>query len=118
MSKAVEFHTMGYNCAEAVIKALNEENSTNIPSSMATPFGGGMSVGSTCGAITGAMIALGALRGREDLEGSNESRVIGRNIMKQVNEKYGTFECVELKKNGVSCKEIIANVYDILKENV
>jgi C_GCAxxG_C_C family probable redox protein len=118
MSKAVEFYKEGYNCAESIVKAINEERNLNIPVSVATPFGGGMAVGSTCGAITGAIIALGAIKGRESAEEANEARNLSREIMNKIKEDYGTFNCIELKKNGVSCSEIIEYAYEVLKKHV
>ena len=34
----------------------------DIPVSMASPFGSGMTVGSTCGAVTGSLMALGCIK--------------------------------------------------------
>ena len=36
--------------------------------------------------------------------------------MTKVKEKYGTLECIELKKKGVSCDEIIEYAYSVLKK--
>jgi C_GCAxxG_C_C family probable redox protein len=116
MSRVVELHKEGYNCAESIIKALNEERDLNIPISIASPFGSGMTVGTTCGAITGALMALGAIKGRESAEEPNETRKFAKSIMNKINDKYGTFDCIELKKNRVSCDEIIEYSYETLKE--
>ncbi|MBW6411208.1 C-GCAxxG-C-C family (seleno)protein [Clostridium weizhouense] len=116
MEKVLEFHKEGYNCAESVLKAFNEENGLNIPVSIASPFGSGMTVGSTCGAITGTLMAVGMLKGRNTNEEVNNSRTVTREVINKVKEKYGTIECIELKKKGVSCDEIIKYAYDILKE--
>lgn len=118
MKKVIEYHKQGYNCAESVVKSFNEEKGLNIPVSIAGPFGTGMTVGSTCGAVTGALIALGSLKGREGLNDKNESRKYTKEIMNKIKEKYGTFECLELKKKGISCNEIIEYTYNILKECV
>lgn len=115
MERVIEFHKEGYNCAESVIKAFNEDTGLDIPVSIASPFGGGMSVGSTCGAITGTLMAVGALKGRNTNEEKNNSRILAKDIITQVKEKYGTLECIELKKKGVTCKEIIEYTYSILK---
>jgi C_GCAxxG_C_C family probable redox protein len=116
MEKVLEFHKKGYNCAESIIKAFNDDTNLDIPVSIASPFGGGMSVGSTCGAITGALMAIGALKGRNTIEEKNNSRVLSREVVNKVREKYGTLECVELKKKGIACDEIIKYAYGILKE--
>lgn len=117
MEKVLEFHKEGYNCAESILKTFNEDTNLDIPVSMASPFGGGMSVGSTCGAITGTLMAIGALKGRNSSEEKNNSRALSREIINKVKEKYGTLECIELKKKGVACEEIIKFAYDALKEN-
>jgi len=118
MVKVLEYHKQGYNCAESIIKAFNEEKKLNIPVSIASPFGRGMTVGSTCGAITGVLMALGAIKGREESSDKNESREYTKEIMNKIKEKYGTYECLELKKKGVSCNEIIEYTYNILNEYI
>jgi len=118
MTDVLEYRKQGYNCAESVIKAFNEENNFNIPISIASSFGTGMMVGSTCGAITGSLMALGALKGREESTTKNESIKYTKEMMNKIKEKYGTFECKQLKKQGVSCNEIIEYAYNALKECV
>lgn len=118
MNRAVEFHKEGYNCAESIIKAINDEKKLNIPVAVATPFGGGMNVGNTCGAITGALMAIGALKGRESSLEANETRNITKEVMDKIKDRYETFQCIELKKKGVSCDEIIEYAYDVLQKSI
>jgi len=118
MERVLEFHKEGYNCAESIIKAFNEDTDSNIPVAIASPFGGGMTVGSTCGAITGTLMVIGALKGRNSSDEKNNSRVLTKEIITRVREKYGTLECIELKKKGVSCDEIIGYAYGILSESI
>lgn len=118
MDKVLEFHKQGYNCAESIIKAVNEDKKLDIPVSIASPFGGGMAVGSTCGAITGTLMAVGALKGRNSNEEKNNSRELTRDIINKVKEKYGTIQCIELKRKGVTCDEIIKYTYDTFKESL
>jgi C_GCAxxG_C_C family probable redox protein len=116
MDKVLEFHKEGYNCAESIIKAFNEDTGLDIPVSIASPFGGGMAVGGTCGAITGTLMAVGALKGRNTSEEKNNSRTITKEVITKVKEEYGTIECIELKKKGVTCEAIIEFTYDILSK--
>lgn len=116
MSKAVEYFKSGYNCGEAMIKAFNEEKGTNIPVAIGTPFGGGLAVGTTCGSIAAAVAIIGYVKGRNDATEQNEARAYAQKLMKGINESYGTYLCKDLKKNGVSCEEIIEFTYDRLKE--
>lgn len=118
MNNAVEFYNEGYNCAESIIKAINEEKNLDIPVSIGTPFGGGMAVGSSCGAVTGALVALGAMKGRKEPTDPNTARERAKKMINQIKEKYGTFQCAELKKKGVSCAEIIEYTHDVLKNYI
>ncbi|MGO5075501.1 C-GCAxxG-C-C family (seleno)protein [Clostridium sporogenes] len=118
MSRVIEIHKEGFNCAESIIKALNEEKDLNIPVAIASPFGGGMTVGSTCGAITGALMALGAIKGREECKSKNQSIAFAKEVMSKVKEKYDTFDCRELKKKGISCDEMIEFAYEVVKKYI
>lgn len=119
MEKTIlDFRKEGYNCAESIVKAVNYDKDLNIPVSIATPFGNGMAVASTCGAVTGAMIAVGYIHGREDSEQKNETRGITKEIMNMIKEKYGTVECKALKEKGVSCNEIIEYTYELLSSKL
>ncbi|URZ04579.1 C-GCAxxG-C-C family (seleno)protein [Clostridium felsineum] len=118
MKKVVQFKRQGYNCAESIIKTIDEEKGMNIPVCMATPFGSGMSVGGTCGAITGALMVIGAAKGRKSGEEEIRTRKLSREIINQIKERYGTTQCIELKKKGVTCDEIIEFSYDILDKNI
>lgn len=116
MANVLEYYKQGYNCAESMVKAFNEDNDLEIPVALASPFGRGMASGATCGAITGAVIAIGASKGRNDIADKNESRAYTKLMMGKLKEKYGTFECIELKSNGVTCNEIMEYTYNVLKE--
>jgi len=67
--KAKENFKIGFNCAESVLKSLADEMSIEcscIPK-IATGFGAGLGRhGEICGAITGAVMALGLKYGRSD----------------------------------------------------
>ena len=64
--KVSDYHKQGYNCAEAMIKAYNEEHGTNIPVSLGSGMGSGFTSGSLCGAISAATMIIGYLKGREE----------------------------------------------------
>ena len=59
--KAVEFHAQGYNCCQSVLLAccdlcgITEEAAAKL----GYGFAGGMYCGEVCGAVTGALMALG-----------------------------------------------------------
>ncbi|SEF71271.1 C_GCAxxG_C_C family probable redox protein [Caloramator fervidus] len=107
MKTATDFHKEGYNCAEAIIKSANEKFNLNIPIKLGSALGTGMAVGSTCGAITAAAVVLGHIKGRNSASEKNLARSPMKELMKMICENYGTDKCLDLKKNGISCSEII-----------
>lgn len=118
MKKPSEYHKLGYTCSEAIIKSYNDEFNTNIPISIASGMGTGFASGSLCGAIGGATIVIGYLKGRDNHKQANEARALTKKLMKKIQEQYNTEICKELKSKRVSCGEIIDYTYDMLKEIV
>jgi C_GCAxxG_C_C family probable redox protein len=61
MKKASQIHDLGYNCAQAVVCALNDVTGFNEETSyaLAGGLGGGMRAAEVCGAVSGAILALG-----------------------------------------------------------
>ncbi len=116
MTKPSVYHSQGYTCAEALIKSYNEEFNTDIPVALGSGMGLGMTVGSLCGAVNAAVLVAGYIKGREDNSTPNEARVFSKQIMQKVREQYDTEICANLKRNKVSCSEIIDFSYNALKE--
>ncbi len=79
----------GYNCAECVAGAVLHFTDTGLPPEVcrvATGFGGGMGLfGDTCGAISGAIIAVGAVHGRSALPEAEGKE----GLKKAVDQLYG-----------------------------
>ena len=100
--RAASVFADGYNCAQAVFSTvapglgLDEETAARI----ATPFGGGMArMGGTCGAVTGAFMALGLARGGgrpADRETKEEMYVIALEFVKRFMERNGSIVCRDL----------------------
>lgn len=111
---AVNYHSKGYNCGEAIIKSVNEKKNLTIPVSIGSPFGHGMGCGSTCGAVASAVVTIGFLKGRNDLSEKNIAAQYSKDLINKVREKYGSETCIDLKRKGISCKEIIQFVDDYL----
>jgi len=116
MTRPSVHHSQGYTCAEAIIKSYNEEHNTDIPVSLGSGMGVGVTVGSLCGAVNAAAMVVGYIKGREDNYQPNEARNYSRELMTRVRNKYSTEICSELKRNKVSCSEIIDFSYDALNE--
>ena len=91
----------GFNCSQIVLGAFAEQlgYSQEEAFRMACPFGGGMCRGDTCGAVTGALIALGLAYGN-DQPGNTEQVQICQEKIVQFQEEfirlYGSTICREL----------------------
>ncbi|MGA2027267.1 MAG: C-GCAxxG-C-C family protein [Syntrophobacteraceae bacterium] len=78
--RAMKNFSLGYNCAECVTEAVLSLIDTGLPpevQKLATGFGGGIGLyGDTCGALTGAVMAVGAVHGRSSLpEGEGKEAI-------------------------------------------
>ena len=140
--------SLGYNCSEAVFEALSGECDLGLPPDalrVATGFGGGVGLyGDTCGALTGAVLAVSAVHGRRALpEGEGPEAIAkakesfyGRpgiyrlfnQIPNRIAEKYGATLCRELtakwqddwlcRDHARSCRDIITDAAGIAAELV
>ncbi|MGL5000572.1 MAG: C-GCAxxG-C-C family (seleno)protein [Cetobacterium sp.] len=104
------------NCAESVIDAFNKNNGTTIPVALGSGMGRGATVGSLCGAVNAAVLVIGFLKGRESYSEENNARPLSNQLLKEIKERFDSEICIDLKKSGVSCKEIVAFTYDKLEE--
>ena len=90
MTKPSVYHSQGYNCAEALIKSYNEEHNTDIPVSLGSAMGTGMTVGSLCGAVNAAAMIVGYIKGRENNGQANEARGYARELMSRVRGNFNS----------------------------
>ena len=131
----------GFNCAECVLEAVLEHVETDLPKQtlkLATGFGGGVGLyGDSCGAITGAVMAVGVTHGRSGLPEGEDRKAVAKNSTSQlygnpglyrlfnqipnmVKEKYGHTLCREIssqwqddwlcRPHALHCREIITDV--------
>lgn len=130
----------GFNCAECVFEAVLAHVETNLPKDVlkvATGFGGGVGLfGDTCGAISGAVLAVSAVVGRSQLPENDDRKAammaasqqlygkpglyrIFNQIPNKVKEKYGHTLCREIaakwhdqwlcRDHALHCREIITD---------
>lgn len=89
------------NCAECMLTAANEEYDLDLPKkaikSMAA-FGGGMGVGSVCGAITGAIAAVGIMFAEDRGHASPQVKEMTVELIKDFNEGLSSIDCIPLKE--------------------
>lgn len=129
-SIARNYFRQGLNCSECVYRTILDLYESNLPDEticLASGFGGGMGhTKNTCGAITGAVLALGSIRGRKNpfaketpAERAHELKDVyapfgdmineiedtyGTLICKELSNPHGDFQSRERKKN---CQQII-----------
>ncbi|MBR3107665.1 MAG: C_GCAxxG_C_C family protein [Clostridia bacterium] len=95
----------GYNCAQAVFCAFCDETGLDIDSAarMASSFGGGMGrLREVCGTVSGALLALGILRGYDDPndpDAKAEHYRLVQEYARRFREKNETIICRELLKD-------------------
>lgn len=107
---AVENFKSGLNCPEAVFDAIHRAGLIDVPHeciSMATGFGGGIGLsGNTCGALSGAIMSIGAVHGRPDpyaVDASVRAQEIAERIYRIFNNMTNDF----MQENGcLTCKDI------------
>ncbi|MDR1588529.1 MAG: C-GCAxxG-C-C family protein [Treponema sp.] len=97
----VKDFTAGIDCSQVVLRecsgklGLSGEQACKI----ASPFGGGMFRGDTCGAVSGALLALGLQYGHcrsGDLEAKGRLAQKTAAFQKQFSEKHGSTICRDL----------------------
>ena len=100
--KAEELFKEGYNCAQAVFLAFAlDRMDKDEAARLASAFGGGLAgTRNTCGAVSGAAMAYGMLRGYCDPKAGEEKKAEYEAVHKIINE----FE----KENGsIICRELL-----------
>ncbi len=124
--KTLDYFNSGYNCAEAISKAILEHYSngahSDIPNA-ATVFGGGIgaSKGETCGALNGGIVAIGCLLGRrqpgDDKKAAYE---LGAEFRLKFIDQFGSSACRTIlegfgeQENCIECKKLTARAAGIL----
>ncbi|WPC44293.1 C-GCAxxG-C-C family protein [Clostridium sp. JS66] len=129
-SIARNFFRQGLNCSEYVYRTILDLYQPDLSPDticLASGFGGGMGhTRNTCGAVTGAVLSLGSIKGRKNpfaketpAERAQELKEVyapfadmvneieknyGTLICKELSAPYGDFESRERKKN---CQQII-----------
>ena len=89
----------------AVCQEFNIEN--EIIPKIATCFGGGIgNTGDVCGAVTGAVMAIGLIRKQStSLEEWMETAAVAKTFCQRFSEEMGTIKCKELTKLDFSMED-------------
>jgi C_GCAxxG_C_C family probable redox protein len=124
-TKAGEMFGNGFHCAEAVavavLQALGEDAAE--ATAHATAFGGGVgeSFQGDCGALAGALIAIGHLHGRREPGGDWAlAATLGADIREHFIKDYKTAHCGALRKRFgkeaqmASCRRLVTGMSEML----
>lgn len=113
--KAAGLHEEGFSCSQAVLGALEDKTGLDRDTAMAIAgcFGAGCGAGELCGAISGALMAIGMVD--PHTEGADQAkkaevRSRARQCLRAFKEKYGYVNCRELIAAAKQrrCPEFIA----------
>lgn len=123
---AKQYHAAGCNCAQAVLLTFAEELglTPEMAAKIALPFGGGMARGETCGALTGALMALGLTESGSvppAPEDKSKSREDAKVLAEIFEEQYHTTMCREILatpegKGKALCNNIVGFMAAKLEE--
>ena len=101
--KAEQNHQKGYNCAQAVACAFSEEMGIDESTIFKMMEGHGLGMGcmeGTCGAITGAVAVIGAIKSCGDIEkpvSKAATYKLSGELVKRFQEKNQATKCKDLK---------------------
>jgi C_GCAxxG_C_C family probable redox protein len=97
--KADELFHSGWNCAESVFLAIHEQIGAGpAPVQLLTPLGGGMGCKRTCGALSGAVVALGLAYGRTSPDDAAKKAAMAKakELCTAFRESFHSIDCWEL----------------------
>ena len=118
--KAEKLHKSGFNCAQSVLGACGEYTGLDENTALAVSagFGGGVRSGEICGAISGAVMAIGMAQQKDPADPETKAKTAAqtKELVKAFREKYGCVRCFELKQAGVSCAELIEYAAQLAEE--
>jgi len=101
----------GFSCSQAVLSAFAPELGLDRETALkvATAFGGGMGHrGDTCGAVTGAFMAIGLRHGRlkaDDRETRDRAYSLVERFVREFESRHGSIVCRELLGCDISTPE-------------
>ena len=126
--KALAFHEMGYNCAQAVLCAFSDR--TDVDEKVLYKIAEGLGAGmgnrkNTCGALSGAVMLSGLINSSGDVENSTKADTykLSGEIVDKFERRCGAFVCTDIKgmETGnptASCSDCIVQAVAIAEETL
>ena len=102
VDKVIKYYDKEYdlNCAECMLVAANEEYNLDVSKEslkLMSAFGGGLGIGSVCGAITGGSAVLGLMFTEERGHLSPHVKMMNIEFISKFHEEMGMKDCLPLK---------------------
>ncbi len=124
--KAQSYHDRGFNCAQSVFCSLGEYTGLDEKTALAVAggFGGGLKSGEVCGAISGAVMALGlCFPYTDETRPQDKARIydLAHRCVEECGQKCGKVTCRELlaQAGGTgSCGFYIASCAEIAEKMI
>jgi C_GCAxxG_C_C family probable redox protein len=105
---AVARFRQNFNCAQSVFVAFAPQLGMDESQAfkLASPFGGGVARrGQTCGAVTGALMALGLAQEADTPAGKEDAYRLGEEFLQRFEARHATILCRELIDCDISTPE-------------
>lgn len=123
--KAVSYHKSGFNCAQSVFAACGQYTGMDekIALSVSCGFGGGLRSGEVCGAISGAVMALGMVfpyNESGDQAAKDKIAALAKQCVASCKEKCGAVTCRDLLalEGKQGCNRFIKECAEIAEEMI
>lgn len=111
---ALEIYKQRFNCSQAIFVAFRDVERLDEQTALklGTMFGAGVAcTGGTCGAVTGALMALSMKHGRGDVasvDAKTKTYQLGRAFMDEFRKQHGSCICQELLGMNIGVPENMA----------
>ncbi len=108
---AMKYFSTDYNCSQSVMKSILESNDMDFEEifNLAAGFGGGVGLqGHICGAVSGAVAALGVLNSKKTKDTKQHKAMTYESVQKFISifkDKNGSIICDELTGIEMADKE-------------
>jgi C_GCAxxG_C_C family probable redox protein len=105
---AVDRFRQNFNCAQSVLVPFSPQLGLDESQvlKLASPFGGGVARrGQVCGAVTGALMALGLAQGADTPAGKEDAYRLGQEFLQRFESRHATILCRELLDYDISTPE-------------
>lgn len=98
------YHKKGYNCCQSVLAAFSDLTGLSEKDCLAIGggFGSGAGTGELCGAVSGAIMAIGLLTPvdpENPVAAKKQAAAMAKELQKRFSGKFGALRCRDLLKN-------------------